>query len=270
MILAPLEGSRAKVWRAQQLLAELTIILETFRDNTGIHFKRIDSDSEFHFVFAPTFTNPEPPMVPLLIGDIAHNLRSSLDLMMCDIARLRGKSTDKIKFPFAANKSNLDDLLKGDIKKLGSDVVTAVKALQPYKGGNIALRGLHDLDIADKHGLVIPTFVAALARVNLSPEVLKALADAGFSGQEMITTVHAGGRLTIRKDIDPRTFFAGIKAGPTPLFPIGLPFAGEPVIETLKNLAQLTSEIVEAFIRQFRGGNDDPIPAPDVDNQVVE
>lgn len=104
---------------------------------------------------------PVPPTLAAIIGDLVHNLRSALDLLACDLVQLAGKSTKSVYFPFCDVATDLTETIKKrNLHRAGSDIVAAIKSLQPYKGGNIALRAIHDMDIADKHHALLPVIGA--------------------------------------------------------------------------------------------------------------
>ena len=101
-----------------------------------------------------------------IVGDVVHNLRTALDLLACDLVRLKGKSTRKAYFPFCDTEADLSATIKArHMNHAGRDIVQAIQALQPYKGGNITLRAVHDLDIADKHHAIIPVIGAVTVPV---------------------------------------------------------------------------------------------------------
>jgi hypothetical protein len=98
-----------------------------------------------------------PKMTGPIIGDIIHNLRACLDLMASDLAVAVSGTSNGVYFPFAAKADELDGQIKRKRFELcGSDAVDILKTLQPYKGGNVELRAIHDLDILDKHQAVLP------------------------------------------------------------------------------------------------------------------
>jgi hypothetical protein len=104
----------------------------------------------------------------------------------------------------------------------GGPAITLLRQYAPYKGGNIALRGLHDLDICDKHEALVPGVT-----MTASP-VLRLRDDDGT-----LNPVVVG---------DPVTS-SDLKV----IFPAETPFAGQKVIPTLEGLVELTERIIEAF-----------------------
>lgn len=118
-------------------------------------------------------SEPVPNIVALQLGDIAHSLRSSLDVTMCDLAVIFGKGLSDMVYPFAIDETRFLEMLeepnkKQPFKKLGSDVLEIIKESKPYAGGNNLLRGLHDLNNHDKHRMAVPfvSFVSATGTWN--------------------------------------------------------------------------------------------------------
>jgi len=98
-----------------------------------------------------------PEMVPAILGDIVHNLRSSLDLMASQMAAQNNRSTSGVYFPFAENSVSLNEMIKRkNFDRCGKAVVDLLRTFQPYKNGNVQLRAIHDMDIIDKHKGLIP------------------------------------------------------------------------------------------------------------------
>jgi hypothetical protein len=117
------------------------------------------------------FTECVPVRWALIVGDIVHNLRTALDLLATDLARANGQTSKtaigETYFPISANRDEFEASGLRKIKRLSDTDRQRITALKPYKGGNDALWQLHQLDIMDKHTLLIPT-VAALQISNPS------------------------------------------------------------------------------------------------------
>lgn len=156
-MLKPFEGCDLKVTRALRHLNELAHVIVNYSKAARPTFSDFQQNGLTKLVL---FDPPPPNQTALIFGDFVHNLRAALDIAVVDIARLRGKSLDKVKFPFAETKEKFKSTIE-NFNRLGADFVEAISALEPYRGGNDRLRLLHDLDIDDKHKLVIPVFSAA-------------------------------------------------------------------------------------------------------------
>lgn len=156
-----------------------------------------------------------------IAGDAIHNLRTALDALASELARIRDRSDKDVYFPFADTAENLDAAIKNkNFSKAGDDAVALLKSIKPYRGGNEALRAMHDLDIQDKHSGILVTGSRMALKVT--------------------GTYHLDG-----------AFEPVIDANLTDMHYIfpedGAMFPGANVIETLKDLVELVEGILEAF-----------------------
>ena len=99
----------------------------------------------------------------LIIGDAIHNLRSALDHRVWEIVSPHvPKDGDRKAIQFPVAKSGSPEDIKGafnnrKIDRAPKEVWIALEKIQPYPGGNDDLVLVHDLDVIDKHKLLIPT-----------------------------------------------------------------------------------------------------------------
>lgn len=103
--------------------------------------------------------------ISLIVGDLLHNCRSALDfawvglMERCEIQR-----TSHTKFPIVDTKPRLEGILK-DVEVRFPDLFREIVSdIQPYKGGNGLLWILNDLDISDKHLLLLSATPVAMIR----------------------------------------------------------------------------------------------------------
>jgi hypothetical protein len=172
---------------------------------------------------------PAPEMTPVLVGDIIHNIRTSLDHLASEMARLKGKPDKNVYFPFAENAGALDEMIKKkNFTYCGVDAVALLRALKPYKQGNLELRAIHDLDILDKHRDLLP-----------EPH----LKSGSVKGMEW-TGPPVDGRRPFRwvpvelKDV-------------TYVFPPGSALEKRPLVDALRELVDLCEGILDSFARHF-------------------
>jgi hypothetical protein len=97
----------------------------------------------------------------LITGDAIHNLRSALDIAWGEIVRKTGTSTTSFtKFPIDSKqpKQWLESVLTNNagIKPTSAIFDFIVNHVKSYKGGDSDILALNDLDIDDKHHLLIP------------------------------------------------------------------------------------------------------------------
>jgi hypothetical protein len=100
-------------------------------------------------------------IIALLCGDAIHNLRSALDHAYWEIVSPHcsaGELRD-VQFPFSSKAERLDKAIqrrKGHCA--GTGFYCAVRNLKPYGdlGGNLLLFLIHEMDVTDKHKLLLP------------------------------------------------------------------------------------------------------------------
>jgi hypothetical protein len=165
-----------------------------------------------------------PEHLGAIIGDIVHNLRAALDLTACDMIRAaEGKdaNVDRAYFPFCQGAEDLDDMIRArQFHRAGERAVQVLRGLKPYRGGNAALRAIHDLDIQDKHTSPI------LAKTTVSIPIVR--------------TVDNHGTIT-------RIAFGPNLSKITVVFPPGSVLAGQEIIPTLHKLVELALGVIETF-----------------------
>ncbi len=196
-----------------------------------------------------------PSSVPfdlsVIIGDVIHNIRTSLDLLACDLVRLSGESDKNVYFPFCDTPNDLMEMIKKRrLHRAGKDVVEVMLSLRPYKGGNVALRAIHDLDVDDKHKALIPTFSIAVTGEE----------DGLFPFYSPITV---DGQLytVMREELSSLPIGAEVKTYFALLFPPGTSLGGREMIPTLHELANLADGIIDTFAL-LRPGAEYPTPPP--------
>jgi hypothetical protein len=242
------KGPKLKIERANKHIHDLGLLLDTFL-KTNFYRIGIEKDPESgsnNLIFETTI--PIPPEVALIIGDAVHNLRSALDLLACEIITRAGATPSKwTRFPFSNNRKELISTLKsGKIKIAGSWIIDLIiNEIKPYKGGNEPLYALHNLDIMDKHKLLIP--IAAITRLlGVNTED-----DRGNRFHGMNFVIRQGGKINA---ISGGTNFKITNYG-QPSFDIffdkGQIFEGKPVFPTLHQLSQLVSGIVQAIEKAY-------------------
>ena len=112
------------------------------------------------------------PTVPLrfsvLIGEIAHHLRSSLDHLVWQLVIANGrKGTARSEFPIFCEQpkgANGERLFANKIEGVRQDVADAIRQMQPFNDPAPPLNPLwlvHELDRIDKHRLLVSTVAVA-------------------------------------------------------------------------------------------------------------
>jgi hypothetical protein len=120
--------------------------------DTGCEFIKCD--------FADTTQGTIVDELALRLGDAVHNLKCALDHAWFQTVNrlIPTEKWERAKFPVYPSA----DLLEDALRKLKIDISTPKFfkfiscEIQPYKGGNVAIRPIHELNIRDKHRLLIP------------------------------------------------------------------------------------------------------------------
>lgn len=125
----------------------------------------------------------------ILIGDVIHNLRCALDHVYWDCTNRFAKSDGErrnIQFPVCNDEAGFKgSVLTGLPKRVSPEFVEALEKLKPYrKAGNARLCAIHDLDVMDKHKLLIPvgdyTHISAAKLKSLIPDFPMSSGSFGF------------------------------------------------------------------------------------------
>jgi hypothetical protein len=102
---------------------------------------------------------PMPPNIPLITGDVVHNLRTALDhfahRLVCVGTNDPGPF-DFVHFPTGESAKEVKDSIRAISKCLKPDAVEALKKVEAYPAGaGQLLWHIHQLDIIDKHRLLL-------------------------------------------------------------------------------------------------------------------
>ena len=260
-MIAPFEASKLKLERAAELLQDFdreaiaylnsnpcAIMVEPF---PGMEAMKTQS-------WNARIRKPVPPRFSAIIGDAIHNLRTALDLLVCDLVKVNGKNPKQVYFPFCASAAELPRAIRDrNIHRAGADVVRVIESLKPYGDGNNALRLIHDLDIMDKHQALLPVLGAvsvplgALFGRDLPPAAANWSSVIGHDGQMVIGTPDIL-RIPLGTEI-PAQFFLALEIGP------GLGY--RQTTEILHSLAQEANRVFLA-LTALRPGAVFPVVPP--------
>lgn len=252
MPLPPFEAPRLKLRRARYHIGDLTEQVRAYLRRSPL-FLQIEAD--------PTFAGGKkwvahvreevPPEFSTVIGDVIHNLRAALDLLACEVVRANHSNDNGVYFPFAESAIGLPAMIKKrHMDRAKPAVSILITKLAPYKGGNAALRAIHDLDIMDKHQALIPLSdmvgapdIAGIPRIKHPARMGPIRNGAAFAlpaaHSHLPVGLWANGEFTLRFD-SLHLSVSGLKA---------VPLGGGEVIPTLVSLAKFVEDIIEQFVR---------------------
>ncbi|RWD85114.1 hypothetical protein [Mesorhizobium sp.] len=146
----PFQGSRIRLQTAFNQTLALSVALSKYAESGP--FRPIVVNGGFSI--RPIVTPPD--WIAELLTAAIHSCRTSLDLLACDLVRLNNKSAKGVHFPFAENAEELDGQIKRKhFDRATPDVVELLRSFKPFKGGNLLLRAMHDIDVATKHDTIL-------------------------------------------------------------------------------------------------------------------
>lgn len=235
----PFLDSRQKLERAAMLIWSLDTLISKYRSREPVI--HVFHEAPAHYRSSSIVVREPPPRdISSIFGDIIHNLRSSLDLLACGMAKLFGASDVRnVQFPFAASAEKL----KFKIKKRGLNGLSAqlqrlLHDTKPYPGGNHWIVGIYELDLIDKHQALVPTSASFIAP------------GAGQMSYGDIRRVRAGARADSVWYVGPDALAGPPESDQVPKisfqFPKG-PFCGQEIIGVLWTALSEFTRIVDVF-----------------------
>jgi hypothetical protein len=92
-MIAPFEAAKLKIERANKHIQELELsIASYFSENPCALVVEPFPGTLHSHAWIARIRKPVPLFLSAIIGDAVHNLRTSLDLLACDLVRLTGRS----------------------------------------------------------------------------------------------------------------------------------------------------------------------------------
>jgi hypothetical protein len=259
---------RIKVERAKHHFRDLQARYERFQENEPYRAVRDDEPDTGDLVWRVKVSEQPPLPWSAIIGDCVHNLRSCLDLLICEIVRARGKRvTDDTGFPIFRSADVFESDHARKVQGVPKAAVDLIKEAEPYQGADNPFWQLHQLDIADKHKLLVPVGMAHASTINTYTlaDVLDAYPDATTINLSEIPTAQGIGivvpKLTFPLEDGAEIYRipATLREDPiaqmnmNPEFEFEVPFGevevvkGQPLIPTLLQLIQFVDRFIELF-----------------------
>lgn len=177
----PLDGPRAKIVRAKSQLVALQTTFQRFlkQYRYNVVIAEFDRKTECYNLRVQSGPPAFPNEWGVLIGEIAHNLRSALDGLIWQLALLEKSEPYRLTaFPIKLGGKKDPFWVKGAplhlLKSIDRRFWESIEAFQPYKRGNGGRRNplflLKKLNDTDKHRLitVLSTTVAGMSLTGVS------------------------------------------------------------------------------------------------------
>jgi len=183
--MALLKGSKLKLSRAEQHLNTLTASIQEFVESNPYSLILHPDPYPPQYMLQAKINNTISTEYGCIIGDFAHNVRSSLDLLVYQLSDLIAgdKARFKLQFPIFDHDADYHKYEKVYLNGVQYKYKKIIEKYQPYKqkGGfdDNPLKLLRHINDADKHR-IIPV-VGAIATLNYfifdgssgSPDFLK-------------------------------------------------------------------------------------------------
>lgn len=221
----PFASAKLKLSRANKHIADLDAAISSYlATSPAIFDSKIEIiDGAWRATMKVDFKGPPPELAPI-VGDVFHNLRSALDLAACECVRLNNGDDKNVYFPFCEKAEDFDSFIaRRNIDRACPEVVDLIRSLEPYKGGNEALRAIHDMNIRDKHIALIPN------ALTIGGPILQTQRDDGTPCLEFVTDPSAPSELRV-------------------VFPTDCVLANQEIIPTLHFMVKLVDRILDDFI----------------------
>lgn len=239
---APFDASRHKLDNAASHIETAGQLVTEYQLAFPMTTVRVEMDQAVYpgivgMKFVPSA--PVPVKIPLAVGDAIHNMRSALDILAVEAVSLSGGNPKNVYFPFATDEDNLDDRIKSkNFHRASAEAIDLLKSFKPHSAGNELLRAIHDLDITDKHHLMIPTAEGAII-----PYVK--IGTNSFSNLKVSSSI---ADIAYPKSVTP--IIVGHAECQIIFDPDG-PIRHADVVPSLREMLQLCQSIVEAFAALF-------------------
>jgi hypothetical protein len=239
-------GSRLKIERAKKHIVELHNEIASFLKSDS-YLIGVEKHPETGYDTPKlTITKSSPEGLAPIIGDAIHNLHSALDLAVCEVVRDKfgSAATDHVKFPFdGESRDQFIKTCKGrKIAEASPAIFSLILSIEPYKGGNDSLCALHDLDILDKHELLIPMIqIRVITGIRAKDNISGRVADLVVLLSPETQWLQTGLSGDIQIESHGETRFIPCFASDSPVF------AGRVVLPTLDQFTKMVTDIIDAF-----------------------
>ena len=162
-----------KIERAKEHVTNLeSEVLRFFETRPYEVFAEGNNQSRERIIRVRVNADP-PPRWSAVIGDVLHNLACALDGLVWQVVLANGGRPGRhTKFPFAGSSDDFEAQYPRKVKGTSQIAVDLIKATKPYKGGNNGLWLIHQLNVIDKHRLLIAVGAAHRhIKIDLTPTI---------------------------------------------------------------------------------------------------
>ena len=159
----PFGYASLKIERAKEHIANIEKRLLASPDRYGPSL-HINGNTGEQFLYYRLTDRTLSREIALTVGDAVHNLHSALDIAWLESVRISGATgfhPSKTKFPVTKYRHELESNLLRTVKLSPTSPLfdLVLNRIKTYEGGDEDIVSLHQLDIDDKHHILIPTLI---------------------------------------------------------------------------------------------------------------
>jgi len=172
-------GIHLRIERTKHHFEELKVIVGEFQVSEPYTIGAKHHPDTRKLIYYVSGVAPMPPLVPVLVGEVLHGFRTSLDHMAYQLVVAAGGTPSKQSaFPVFKDAAEYKAQSPGKVKGMRKDMIDAINALELYKGGKgHQFWVLHELNNIDKHRLLL-TAGSAFRSMDLGYIASRALREA--------------------------------------------------------------------------------------------
>lgn len=150
-------GTRLKLTRARKHLAELEAGAKAYLQSKPFEVYTAADPTSGPISYRVRVRADPPAELGVVLGDALHNARSALDHVVCRLVEhAGGQVVTKTAFPAGRTEKMFKTAVRAKLEGASAEALSAVEALAVHPGGDEVLWSLHQLDIDDKHKVLIP------------------------------------------------------------------------------------------------------------------
>lgn len=159
----------SKVLRAREHLDSIDQELDAFFRRSVLDFRERVTDVDY--IFEVRLCEDIPSRLATIVSDHLSNLRSALNLLVCDLIRLNGREPSR-KNQFPASRSKLSFKRECDDRLFGLSERSKrfFSLLRPYAGGIDLFWELSQVRNTSEHNFVLPVLLGGL-KVNVRASI---------------------------------------------------------------------------------------------------
>lgn len=205
---------------------------------------------------------PLPLCLAPIVGDVAHNLRASLDHLIPQLILANGQEPnyEATEFPIGKNKASYESKKARQVEGISDAASKFMDRIQPYKGGTEAFWQIHHLDVVDKHRLVVAVAASHGRRVTREHWAIQWGTDGEPGSAERVEASRENPAIYVPRnmpnlEVDIR-FDREQDFEPIPAIALAEPGIGdrEALLPALNNLVRFTEEVIMAFAEGEKWG----------------